>query len=90
MHHEPGSHIIAQPETSHYLCKNCPYTKDNLKQSISLYAWWLKCKVRVDKKDRQTFNSLMIYFWWNVWKEKNRRIFQHKFLPPLQLALLIK
>jgi hypothetical protein len=32
----------------------------------------------------------MIYFWWNVWKEHNRRTFQQKSLQPRQVALLAK
>jgi hypothetical protein len=32
----------------------------------------------------------MLYFWWNIWKEWNRRTFQNKTLQPKQVALLCK
>ena len=32
----------------------------------------------------------MIYLWWNVWKERNRRIFQNILMQPRQVAFLCK
>jgi hypothetical protein len=33
----------------------------------------------------------MIYYWWNVWKERNKKkTFQQKALQPCQVALLCK
>ena len=58
---------------------------------------WVKCFgnlvntcAKIDEDRRKTFDSIMIYFWWNVWKERNRRIFQNKSLQPRQVALLCK
>jgi len=31
----------------------------------------------VDKRVRREFDGLVIYFWWEVWLERNRRIFQN-------------
>jgi hypothetical protein len=32
----------------------------------------------------------MIYFWWNIWKERKKRTFQNKSLQPNEVALLCK
>jgi len=35
-------------------------------------------------------DGILIYFWWNLWKEQKRRTFQQKSLQPIQVALLCK
>ena len=37
------------------------------------------------KHHKKDFDGLMIYFWWNVWKEQNRRTFQQQELQARQL-----
>jgi hypothetical protein len=32
---------------------------------------------RVPKQDRRCFNGIVIYIMWNLWKERNRRIFEN-------------
>jgi hypothetical protein len=32
----------------------------------------------------------MIYFWWNIWKERNRRTFQNASLQAREVAVLCK
>jgi len=32
--------------------------------------------LKVEKDDRKDFDGLCIYFWWEIWKERNRRVFQ--------------
>jgi hypothetical protein len=56
----------------------------------SLRGYWRKCRNRFERKDRKRIDGIMIYFWWNVWKEINRRTFQQKSLQPCQVALLCK
>jgi hypothetical protein len=36
------------------------------------------------------FDGVMIYFWWNIWKERNRRTFQNKNLQLEEVAYLCK
>ena len=43
--------------------------------------------IRPEKKE---FVGILIYFWWNIWKERYHRTFQHKELQPLEVAYLIK
>ena len=44
----------------------------------------------IQKDERREFDGLMVYFWQNIWKQRNRRIFQYSVTQPLQLAYIIK
>jgi hypothetical protein len=81
------------PETPTHLCKDCTYAKQvwsYLKQWLNLYVlnsvgmngslhgYWRKCRAKFDRSERRKIDGVMIYFWWNVWKERNRRTFQQK------------
>lgn len=93
------------PETPTHLCKDCDFAKqvwERLKAWFnlsflntvlpngSLYQFWRKCRRKVSKEQRRLFDGFMIYFWWSIWKERNRRVFQNKSLQPLQVAFLCK
>lgn len=93
------------PETPTHLCKNCPYTAQVWDQLIiwfglqglpaiigqsSIYNWWKKCRCQVDRAHKTSFDGLVIHFWWNIWKERNRRTFQQITKPPLDVAYLIR
>ena len=94
-----------EPETPTHLCKDCVFSKQvwsDLKQWLgltvldivpmtgSIHWYWRKCRAKIDKDRRKAFDSIMIYLWWNVWKERNRRTFQNKSMQPRQVALLCK
>ena len=83
------------PETTTHLCKDYTFTKqvwfvlkswfglsfiDTISTNGSLHSYWRKCLMKVDKPHRKAFDGLMIYFWWNIWKDRNRRTFQNKSL----------
>ena len=80
------------PETPMHLCKDCTFTKqvwsalkswfglsfiNTTSTNGSLHSYWRKCRMKVDKPHRKAFDGLMIYFWWNIWKERNRITFQN-------------
>jgi uncharacterized phage-like protein YoqJ len=44
----------------------------------------------VEKKQRSKFDGLMIYFWWNVWKERNRRTFNQEIKMVDEVAYMIR
>ncbi|KAG8062490.1 hypothetical protein GUJ93_ZPchr0003g17030 [Zizania palustris] len=41
--------------------------------------WWQKACTTVTRNQRKNFSGLLMYLWWNVWKERNRRVFQNSF-----------
>ena len=92
-------------ETPTHLCKDCPFTKEvwelikiwfsltdlsSISTTGSLHNYWRRCRRKVDKNQRRRFDGIIIYFWWNIWKERNRRTFQQKSLSPKQVASLCK
>nr|TKW09168.1 hypothetical protein SEVIR_6G075500v2 [Setaria viridis] len=87
------------------ICKDCPYTKTVWSKLTTWYSlqglpasdstpsvsgWWKKCRAKLDKQTRPTFDGLIIYFWWNIWKERNRRVFNHESKSTEEVAYLIK
>ena len=92
-------------ETPVHLCKDCPFTKevwsilkqwfnlsvlDSVSTTGSIYSYWWKCRRKFDKTQRREVDGILIYFWWNIRKERNRRIFQQKSLSPRQVASICK
>jgi hypothetical protein len=39
--------------------------------------WWLRARKSLGKNDRRCFDSLVVLTFWTVWKERNRRTFDH-------------
>ena len=63
---------------------------DTIGMAGSLHTYWRKCRAKIDQDQRRRFDGTIIYFWWNIWKERNRRIFQQQNLQPIQVASLCK
>jgi hypothetical protein len=53
----------------------------------SIKDWWEATSSLLPKNQKRDFNGLTL---WNIWKERNRRIFENNVLTPIQLALKIK
>lgn len=52
--------------------------------------WWIDlCKITPKEIRRQNLGAL-ITTWWNVWLERNGRIFNHRYRNEFQVALQIK
>jgi hypothetical protein len=104
--HDPQCKLCnTEAETPTHLCKDCLFTKaiwsqltiwynlQNLpscESTISVNGWWKKCRLKIDKHSRPSFDGLIIYFWWNIWKERNRRTFNHESKSVEEVAFLIK
>lgn len=56
----------------------------------TIQEWWNNSMQGLAKKDKQRMAALMIYTSWNVWKERNRRIFQGVAVLPSRILALIK
>jgi hypothetical protein len=94
-----------EPEAITHLFQNCIFTRavwaqlthwldlallPGMAQSSSIYTWWNKCRAKVDKCSRREFDGLIILFWWEIWKERNRRTFQSLEKSECVIAGLIK
>ena len=42
------------------------------------------------KESKSFFDGLIIYFWWNIWKECNRRTFRQEQKTVTEITYLIK
>jgi len=52
--------------------------------------WWEEAASKVPMQDRRRFNGILIYIVWNLWKERNRRIFENEHKTVQQVASLTK
>jgi hypothetical protein len=55
-----------------------------------IYIWWEDAARRVPRTERRRFNGVVIYTFWNLWKERNRRIFNNMTESAFQVATRIK
>jgi hypothetical protein len=52
---------------------------------------WVKTLARIgSRKDRKKNLGILITFWWSIWKERNKRIFEDKEMFAQDLACLIQ
>jgi len=51
--------------------------------------WWTSAHKRIAKPDRKSFDSLVILAAWCLWKERNRRTFDHQTRSTADLFSLI-
>ncbi|CAN6246948.1 unnamed protein product [Urochloa humidicola] len=91
-------------ETAEHLVLHCAFAKEvwwlvanwagNLVQlprpESSLQDWWNASLNGLPKKLKQKRATLLIYTAWNVWKERNRRIFEGVTALPSTILQLIK
>jgi hypothetical protein len=52
----------------------------------SVADWWEQAASKIQKQDRRRFNGMVIYIMWNLWKERNRRIFENVHRTAQQVA----
>ena len=52
--------------------------------------WWSKVNLTVSKVDKIATRGALLTTWWNIWLERNRRIFNHKSLSEREVAHLVK
>jgi hypothetical protein len=49
---------------------------------LEIMDWWEKDLAMLSKKARRLKAALMIYAAWNIWKARNREVFEQKLLTP--------
>lgn len=52
--------------------------------------WWLNGRKRMPKQRRKAFDSLVPLGCWEIWKERNRRVFRHSCVQPTALIAHIR
>jgi hypothetical protein len=55
-----------------------------------LEPWWNEALSATSGKEKIRKASIMIYVAWNIWKERNRRVFEKKTTQPRRILQLIK
>jgi hypothetical protein len=55
----------------------------------TISGWWKRLRRPFDKKQKPLVDGLYSLFLWNIWKERNRRIFQHVSSDIAEVASLI-
>jgi hypothetical protein len=57
---------------------------------MHIKAWWEEIARKVPTTERRWLNGMVIYIFWNIWKERNKRIFNNTSETGLQVAARIK
>jgi len=92
------------PETAEHLCLHCPFAiqvwglvsslSANLirvpAQGTTIEDWWCESLAQQPQKERRQAAAFLMYTAWNLWKERNRRVFEGKALEPRIILQLIK
>ncbi|KAF8665960.1 hypothetical protein HU200_054046 [Digitaria exilis] len=59
-------------------------------RDVSMERWWNQTLAGLPKTIKRDRASLMIYTVWNLWKERNRRVFDGQYNTPQRVLALIK
>uniref|UniRef100_A0A0A9BGB8 Reverse transcriptase zinc-binding domain-containing protein n=1 Tax=Arundo donax TaxID=35708 RepID=A0A0A9BGB8_ARUDO len=89
-------------ETPEHLLGSCSFTAQVMHNvanwlQLQVHSWsqyhgaslasYLNAQlVGVQKKERRNKAGVILYVWWNVWKERNRRIFEGQSMQAIQVA----
>jgi hypothetical protein len=67
-----------EPETPTHLCKDCTFSRqvwmnlkswfglstlDTVATNGSIHNYWKRCRAKIDKPNKRSFDGLIIYFW---------------------------
>jgi hypothetical protein len=91
-------------ETPSHLCLECNYTREVWNKLMSwmghhdpqttpprtLHGWWKRMRRLAARSNRRAFKGLILHFWWNIWKERNIRVFQNTSKGIDEVATLIR
>ncbi len=88
-------------EDTNHLFSECDFVREVVPawQNLSISTsnpqagatnWWSKVNLTVSKVDKIATRGALLTTWWNIWLERNRRIFNHKSLSEREVAHLVK
>lgn len=91
-------------EDTNHLFNECPYVRQvwslvcrfqnfgpasaSIPSDIS--TWWAEISHAGSKEQVRSIKGALLTTWWNIWLERNKRIFQNSSSPELSIALQIK
>jgi hypothetical protein len=92
------------PESALHLRLHCVYAKEvwvkvsewtNGKVSVprqedNIEVWWNRSTCGRSRGEGRLLTAILIYTVWNIWKERNRRVFERKSLLPALVLVLIR
>lgn len=55
-----------------------------------LLRWWEKIASSMQGERKKKLIGALLVTWWQVWLERNRRVFQQSYLSATQVAFLVK
>jgi mannosylglycoprotein endo-beta-mannosidase len=93
-----------EPETAEHICLKCVYAQEVWllvqvwteglvhipERGVPMEDWWNSTMLSTTKQIKTQRASISIYTAWNLWKERNRRIFERVSAPPSRILQLIK
>ncbi|OEL37823.1 hypothetical protein BAE44_0001160, partial [Dichanthelium oligosanthes] len=93
-----------EPETATHLCLQCPFARevwDKIRTwtdalvavpetDVTVEEWWSQSLRALPKSVRRLKAAILMYTAWNIWNERNRRIFEAKAAQPTQAFVMIK
>jgi hypothetical protein len=93
-----------EPEHADHLCLKCVFSQEVWLQvaawteggisvpspSLNLELWWNNEMRGLTTRQKKERAAILIYTTWNIWKERNRRIFEGKTATPVRVLQLIK
>lgn len=100
----PCSLCSQSTETADHLLLGCAYSREiwfkllrhSMNQRLTptasqpLPVWWIHSRKSLPKPLRKRFDSFVVLVCWELWKERNRRIFQRQNMQPPQLLRRIR
>jgi hypothetical protein len=90
-------------ETGDHLLCSCVYAREVRSRLLAtmasiatppqhdacLLGWWMSAREDVPQVLRWSFDSLVLLVTWDLWKERNRRTFDHRSATPSELVAAI-
>jgi len=79
-----------EPETAAHLCLHCVFAQEvwfliqgwsngvvkTPERGVDIEAWWMSSLQLIPQEQRRHVAALLMYTAWNIWKERNRSVFE--------------